>query len=52
VIHLPGFFKEIDNLESKGVNTSGRLLVSDRAHLLFNLHQEVDGLREASWQAK
>ncbi|XP_024384522.1 adenylosuccinate synthetase 2, chloroplastic [Physcomitrium patens] len=47
VIHLPGFFKEIDNLESKGVNTNGRLLVSDRAHLLFNLHQEVDGLREA-----
>lgn len=42
-----GFFKEIDNLESKGVNTNGRLLVSDRAHLLFNLHQEVDGLREA-----
>lgn len=26
---------------------TGRLLVSDRAHLLFNLHQEVDGLREA-----
>ncbi|KAG0558260.1 hypothetical protein KC19_10G014600 [Ceratodon purpureus] len=46
VIHLPGFFKEIDNLEAKGVNCTGRLLVSDRAHLLFNLHQEVDGLRE------
>ncbi|CAN6298148.1 unnamed protein product [Urochloa humidicola] len=25
----------------------GRLLVSDRAHLLFDLHQVVDGLREA-----
>ena len=26
---------------------TGRLLVSDRAHLLFDLHQVVDGLREA-----
>ena len=25
----------------------GRLLLSDRAHLLFDLHKEVDGLREA-----
>lgn len=26
---------------------TGRLLLSDRAHLLFDLHKEVDGLREA-----
>jgi hypothetical protein len=25
----------------------GRLLLSDRAHLLFDLHKEVDGAREA-----
>jgi adenylosuccinate synthase len=25
----------------------GRLLISDRAHLLFDLHKEVDGAREA-----
>uniref|UniRef100_A0A803PFZ7 Adenylosuccinate synthetase, chloroplastic n=1 Tax=Cannabis sativa TaxID=3483 RepID=A0A803PFZ7_CANSA len=47
VIHLPGFFKEIDGLESNGVSCDGRILVSDRAHLLFDFHQEVDGLREA-----
>ena len=47
VIHLPGFFKELDNLEAQGVPTAGRILVSDRAHLLFDLHQTVDGLREA-----
>ncbi|GKA89772.1 adenylosuccinate synthetase 2, chloroplastic [Tanacetum coccineum] len=47
VVHLPGFFKEIDGLESKGVSCKGRILVSDRAHLLFDFHQEVDGLREA-----
>ena len=26
---------------------SSRLVVSDRAHMLFDLHKEVDGLREA-----
>ena len=25
----------------------GRLMISDRAHLLFDLHKEIDGLREA-----
>ncbi|XP_016465297.2 adenylosuccinate synthetase, chloroplastic isoform X2 [Nicotiana tabacum] len=47
VVHLPGLFKEIDGLESNGVSCQGRILVSDRAHLLFDFHQEVDGLREA-----
>lgn len=46
-MHLPGLFKEIDGLESNGVSCKGRILVSDRAHLLFDFHQEVDGLREA-----
>lgn len=47
VVHLPGLFKEIDNLEANGVSCQGRILVSDRAHLLFDFHQTVDGLREA-----
>lgn len=47
VVHLPGLFKEIDGLESNGVSCNGRILVSDRAHLLFDFHQEVDGLRES-----
>ena len=47
VVHLPGLFEEIDGLESNGVSCKGRILVSDRAHLLFDFHQEVDGLREA-----
>ncbi|CAF1849105.1 hypothetical protein Bca4012_031365 [Brassica carinata] len=47
VVHLPGLFKEIDGLESNGVSCQGRILVSDRAHLLFDFHQEVDGLRES-----
>ncbi|KAM1734550.1 hypothetical protein ACFX11_020008 [Malus domestica] len=47
VVHLPGLFKEIDGLESNGVSCKGRILVSDRAHLLFDFHQIVDGLRES-----
>ncbi|KAG1342208.1 hypothetical protein COCNU_05G004370 [Cocos nucifera] len=47
VVHLPGLFEEMDGLESNGVSCKGRLLVSDRAHLLFDFHQVVDGLREA-----
>lgn len=46
-MHLPGFFKEIDGLEANGVSCKGRILVSDRAHLLFDFHQVVDGLRES-----
>ncbi|KAL3841235.1 hypothetical protein ACJIZ3_025826 [Penstemon smallii] len=46
VVHLPGFFKEVDGLESNSVSCKGRILVSDRAHLLFDFHQEVDRLRE------
>lgn len=46
-MHVPGLFKEIDGLESSGVSCQGRILISDRAHLLFDFHQLVDGLREA-----
>lgn len=47
VVHVPGLFEEMAELEEKGVQLDGRLLVSDRAHLLFDLHKEVDGAREA-----
>ncbi len=47
VLHLPGLMEEINGLKKKGVQVDGRLLISDRAHLLFDLHKEIDGLREA-----
>ncbi|KAI9206665.1 putative ADE12-adenylosuccinate synthetase [Polychytrium aggregatum] len=47
VVHLPSFFSELENNEKKGLNADGRLFVSDRAHLVFDFHQVVDGLREA-----
>ncbi|CAG4957224.1 unnamed protein product [Colias eurytheme] len=48
VIHLPGLFEELKKNESKGMgNWQNRLIVSDRAHLVFDIHQQVDGLQEA-----
>ncbi|KAI8390980.1 Adenylosuccinate synthetase [Radiomyces spectabilis] len=47
VIHLPSFFEEKEKLEAKGLDCDKRLFVSDRAHLVFDLHQMIDGLKEA-----
>ena len=48
VVHIPSMFNELEALEKAGVAvTPDRLVVSDRAHMLFDLHKEIDGLREA-----
>nr|CAI5825106.1 unnamed protein product [Callosobruchus analis] len=47
VIHLPGMFEEIEKNEKKGLKGwQERLIISDRAHLVFDMHQQVDGLQE------
>nr|CAD7395473.1 unnamed protein product [Timema poppensis] len=47
VIHLPGLFDELEKNEAKGLaNWEDRLLISDRAHIVFDFHQQVDGLQE------
>ena len=46
VVHVPSFFHELENLKQKGLNTEGRIFISDRAHVVFDLHQLVDGLEE------
>ena len=33
--------------QARGISVEGRLFISDRAHLLFELHKEIDGAREA-----
>ncbi|KAH9489096.1 hypothetical protein Btru_057658 [Bulinus truncatus] len=45
VIHLPELFKEIEhnNIEK----LTERLIISDRAHLVFDFHQQVDGMLES-----
>lgn len=47
VVHLPSFLNELDNLKTKGIDYEGRIVISDRAHLVFDFHQEVDGRLEA-----
>ncbi|XP_012285355.1 adenylosuccinate synthetase isoform X1 [Orussus abietinus] len=47
VIHLPGLFEELEKNESKGLKDwKERLIISDRAHIVFDFHQQVDGLQE------
>ncbi|XP_056587998.1 adenylosuccinate synthase, like isoform X1 [Triplophysa dalaica] len=49
VIHLPGLFDEAEKNLQKGnglQNWEDRLKISDRAHLVFNFHQAVDGIQE------
>ena len=46
VVHVPSFFEELADLKEKGLDTEGRIYISDRAHVVFDLHQLVDGLEE------
>ncbi|CAI5732101.1 unnamed protein product [Hyaloperonospora brassicae] len=46
VVHLPSFLQELEGLEKMGVSYQGRILISDRAHMVLDLHQEVDGINE------
>ncbi|EPQ64469.1 hypothetical protein BGT96224_A20899 [Blumeria graminis f. sp. tritici 96224] len=48
VIHIPGLLKELSDLESKNLpDVRNRLFISDRAHVVLDLHQKLDGLEEA-----
>jgi adenylosuccinate synthase len=42
------FFQELDGLTAKGVRTAGRILVSDRAHLVLPYHKLLDKAHEKS----
>ena len=45
VIHVPGLFKEIEENAALNIGPD-RLKISDRAHVVFDSHQQVDGLQE------
>jgi adenylosuccinate synthase len=47
VVHLPQFLKELDGLHEAGVDITNRIFISDRAHMVFDFHQEVDGAQES-----
>ncbi|KAF1956750.1 Adenylosuccinate synthetase [Byssothecium circinans] len=46
VVHVPSFFRELEELAKKGLKTEDRIFISDRASVVFDLHQLVDGLEE------
>mmetsp|Transcript_18915 Transcript_18915/g.26873 ORF Transcript_18915/g.26873 Transcript_18915/m.26873 type:complete len:560 (+) Transcript_18915:178-1857(+) len=46
VVHLPSFLTELDGLDAAKVEYKGRIIISDRAHLVFDFHQAVDGKQE------
>eukprot|EP00392_Amoebophrya_sp_AT5.2_P002971 g2976.t1 len=47
VVHLPTMLKELEALNSFDPDALSRLLLSSRASLLLDVHQEIDGLLEA-----
>ncbi|XP_053157932.1 adenylosuccinate synthetase isozyme 2 isoform X3 [Hemicordylus capensis] len=53
VIHLPGLFEEAEKNVNKGKGLEGwekRLIISDRAHIVFDFHQAADGIQEQQRQ--
>jgi adenylosuccinate synthase len=46
VVHLRGLLEELKMLEEAGVDYKERLLLSDRAHIVFDFHQQIDKLNE------
>uniref|UniRef100_A0A3B5Q4C1 Adenylosuccinate synthetase n=1 Tax=Xiphophorus maculatus TaxID=8083 RepID=A0A3B5Q4C1_XIPMA len=53
VIHLPGLFEEAEKNKGKGnglTDWDKRLIISDRAHIVFDFHQAVDGVQEQQRQ--
>jgi adenylosuccinate synthase len=46
VVDPLALLREIDELEARGLAVAGRLLLSDRAHVVLPYHREIDAARE------
>lgn len=46
VVHIPTLMEEINLLNENGINTEGRIFISDRAHIVFEYHKIIDELEE------
>src|SRR4051794_10386162 len=51
VIHPPALLREVETLQKQGVSFDGRLLVSDRAHVILPYHLAEERLTEESTSA-
>ena len=45
-VHIPTLFEELEQLDKNGIDYKGRLLISDRAHIVSDIQIEADGLLE------
>ncbi|HEY4649475.1 MAG TPA: adenylosuccinate synthase, partial [Gemmatimonadales bacterium] len=50
VLEPENLFSELDGLNSRGIDTTGRLVVSDRAHLVLPYHKLLDAASEKRQQ--
>jgi adenylosuccinate synthase len=47
VVDPTALFAEIDQLAEQGIDTTGRLFVSDRAHVILPYHRDLEAVSEA-----
>ena len=40
-MHVPSLLEELKMLQAAGIDYQGRILISDRAHIVFDFHQMV-----------
>ena len=53
VVDPAALLKEIEGLEQRGITVSGRLFLSDRAHLIFPYHRVLETeLENSPWRSK
>jgi adenylosuccinate synthase len=48
VLEPENLFSELDSLQERGIDTAGRLYISDRAHLVLPYHKLLDAASEKS----
>jgi len=48
VLDIPIMMSELKKLHDAGIDTTGRLLISDRAQLLFDAHKLIDAAQETA----
>ncbi|AFZ80721.1 adenylosuccinate synthetase, putative [Theileria equi strain WA] len=52
VINIENLLKEVDILAQNGISLLDRLYISERAHLIFNIHAEIDCKQESDLSKK
>jgi adenylosuccinate synthase len=52
VVYPPRFLEEVDSLRAGGIDLSGKLFLSDHAHVIFPYHMEEERLAESGSEGK